>query len=192
MRARRSSHRSSQPLDPARLEALALAYVARFATSAAKLEDYLRRKLWERGWDADVEGAGETPIAALVARFVTAGYIDDAAYARAKSGSLLRRGYGERRVVQALSVAGIAEEVRAEVRASEAEARRAALALAKKRRFGPFGEVRPDRALRQKQMAALLRAGHPMDSARIMVDAPDIAAAEDWAAAGEEEESGCD
>ena len=37
-----------RPLDAPRLEELALSYVARFATSAAKLDDYLRRKLRER------------------------------------------------------------------------------------------------------------------------------------------------
>jgi regulatory protein len=181
-----------KPLDSARLEELALAYVARFATSAAKLEGYLQRKLRERGWVGDGENAGEPPVAGMVERLVAAGYIDDTAYARAKSGSLLRRGYGERRVTQALSAAGIAKEVRTEVRASEGAARRAALALARKRRLGPFGAERPDRALREKQLAALLRAGHPMDSARILVDARDMAAAEDWAAAGEEEDNGCE
>jgi regulatory protein len=37
--------RQPKPLDPARLDELALTYVARFATSAAKLERYLKRKL---------------------------------------------------------------------------------------------------------------------------------------------------
>lgn len=50
--------RIPKPLDSVRLEELALAYVARFATSAAKLEDYLRRKLRERGWD----GEGDPPV----------------------------------------------------------------------------------------------------------------------------------
>ena len=94
-----------RPLDAARLEELALAYAARFATSAAKLEGYLLRKLRERGWDGDAEA----PVGVLVARFVAAGYVDDAAYARAKSGSLLRRGYGMRRVAQAPGAAGIGE-----------------------------------------------------------------------------------
>ncbi len=186
--SRRSSRRPPKPLDPARLEELALAYVARFSTSAAKLQTYLTRKLRERGWD----GASEPQLAALAERFVAAGYIDDTAYARAKSGGLLRRGYGERRIGQALSAAGIAEEVRAEVRASEAARRRAALTLARKRRFGPFGAGALDRAGREKQIAAFLRAGHPMDSARVLVDAPNAATAEEWAAAADEEDTGCD
>ncbi len=175
--------RPPKPLTAARLEELALAYVARFATSAAKLEDYLRRKLRERGW----EGEDEAPVAALVARYVEAGFVDDLAYARAKSGSLLRRGYGQRRIGQALNAAGIAEEVREEVRPDAAAERRAALAMAQKRRFGPFGPAAPDRPAREKQIAALLRAGHRLDSARELVNSPSADAALEWAA-GEDED----
>jgi regulatory protein len=166
-----------RPLDAARLEALALHYAARFATTQAKLEDYLRRKLRERGWAEE----GPPPIGQIATRFVQAGYVDDAAYARAKSGSLLRRGYGMRRVGQALSAAGVSETDRAEVQAGEAQQRAAALALARKRRFGPFAANPPDRAMREKQLAAMLRAGHPLDSAREMVNAVSAEAAEQWA-----------
>ena len=181
--APRRERRLPKPLDAARLEELALAYVARFATSAAKCERYLRRKLRERGWD----GAGEPDLAALVGRYVELGYIDDAAFARARSGSLLRRGYGERRVRQALGEAGIDPAIREETRPGEAAARRAVLTLARKRRFGPFGSESLDRERRQKQIAAMLRAGHPLDSAREMVDAPSETAAEAWAAEADEE-----
>lgn len=179
----RRERRKPRPLDPAKLEELALAYVARFATSAAKLERYLVRKLRERGWD----GEYEPDLAALVGRYVSLGYVDDAAYARAKGGSLLRRGYGPRRVRQALAEAGIDEETRDETRAGAAAERHAALALARKRGFGPFGKAPPDRALREKQLAAMLRAGHPLDSAREMVDAASEAAAEEWAACDDED-----
>lgn len=177
--------RKPRPLDAARLEELALAYVARFATSAAKVESYLIRKIRERGWEA------ERPAdpAALVERFVTLGYIDDEVYARAKTGGLLRRGYGPRRVAQALGAAGIAQEVRDEVRAGEAEERRAAVAFASRRRFGPWSrdDGQPtDRDLRQKQFAAMLRAGHGFDAARAVIDAATVAAAEEWAAEPEE------
>lgn len=179
---RSASRRGIRPLDPARLEELALAYVARFATSAAKLEAYLNRKLRERGW----EGESDPDAAAVVARFVSAGYVDDEAWARSKSGSLLRRGYGMRRVTQALGAAGIAEELRESVRPAEAEQRRSALALVRKRGFGPYGREVPDRAVREKQIAAMLRAGHALDSARELVKAASVEAAEEWAAQGDE------
>jgi regulatory protein len=174
--------RAPRPLNAAKLDEMALAYVARFATSAAKLEAYLRRKLRERGW----EGEGAAPVEAVTARMVAAGYVDDAVYARAKSGSLMRRGYGTRRVDQALGAAGIAPDLRDEVRASLAEQRRAALSLAERRRFGPFGPADTDRALREKQLAAMLRAGHPLDMARELVNAASVDAAREWAASDED------
>jgi regulatory protein len=177
------SRTGPKALDAARLDELALTYVARFATSAAKLERYLRRKLRERGW----EGDAEPDLTALVGRYVELGYVDDAAFARARSSSLLRRGYGPRRVRQALGEAGIAVEIRDETRPGEAAERRAALAMARKRGFGPFGPERPDRTRREKQIASMLRAGHPLDSAREMVDAASHAAAERWAAECDEE-----
>jgi regulatory protein len=178
----RKEKRPPKPLDARRLNDLALHYVARFATSAAKLEDYLRRKLRERGW----EGEAEPDLPALTQKFAAAGYIDDEAYARAKSGALLRRGFGNRRIGQALNAAGIAEDIRVEVRAGEAAERSAALALATKRRFGPFGAAELDRPTRDKQIAAMLRAGHSFDTARALVSASDVKAAQDWSAAADE------
>jgi regulatory protein len=160
---------------------LALAYVARFATSAKKVEQYLVRKLRERGWEEEHPADPR----AIVDRFVDLGYIDDEAWARAKSGGLLRRGYGARRVDQTLNAAGIAEEIRTGVKAGEAEERSAAIALARRRRLGPWGKE-ADREARQKQIAAMLRAGHGFDAARAVIDALSIADAEAWAAEVEE------
>jgi len=168
--------RKPSPLGDTKLQELALAYVARFATTRAKLEAYLVRKLRERGWDGD-----EPPDpAALAQRFADAGYVDDAVYARAKSESLLRRGYGGRRVGEALRAAGVNEDLRSDVAPAAGEARRAAVALARRRRFGPWGDPLPDRPVRDKQVAAMLRAGHTLDNARQIVEAADRAALEEW------------
>jgi regulatory protein len=180
-------------LDAARLNALALGYVARFATSAGKLETYLLRKLkappgagWQQPDDESPDLRGE--VTALVARFVAAGYVDDQAFAQARSGGLQRRGYGRRHIAQALGQAGIAAEVVATALPDEQAARQAALALARKRRLGPFGPTPQDRPAREKQIATLLRAGHPLDSARKLVNATSMEAAEAWASADEESE----
>jgi len=176
--------KAPKPLDSARLEELALNYIARFSTTANKLDRYLQRKIRERGWAEDQQPA----VGALVERCVASGYVDDEAYGRMKAGGLLRRGYGGRRVRQALGEAGVSEEVRERLAPSEAEARRAAIALARRRRFGPFGGTALDRPLREKQLAAMLRAGHPLDSARQIVDAASIAEAEEWAAEADDEQ----
>ena len=67
----RRSRKPRPPLDASSLKELALAYVARFATSRAKLAAYLRRKLRERGWDGD----GEPPVDQLVAKAADAGFV---------------------------------------------------------------------------------------------------------------------
>lgn len=171
------------------MEELALAYVARFATSGAKLQRYLARKLREQGW----EGDDPPDLTALVARYVDLGYIDDAGFAQARSGSLLRRGYGARRIGQALVEAGISEQIRQDLHPDETALRRAALALARRRRLGPYAKdmghgAAPDPALRDKHLAAMLRAGHSMDHARAILALPDLNAAENWAAEWEDDD----
>jgi regulatory protein len=170
------TRRIPKPLDPARMEEMALAYVARFATSRAKLEAYLARKLRERGWD----GASPPQVGELAERFVAAGYIDDEAYARARTGSLMRRGYGLRRVGQVLGAAGIGMEVRERIVPEDVERRRSALVMARKRRFGPFASDTPDRDLRAKQVAAMMRAGHALDHVLALLDAASVEEAEEW------------
>ncbi|MDT0576820.1 regulatory protein RecX [Croceicoccus sp. F390] len=175
---RRKGARAAPPLTTARLEEMALAYVARFATTGRKLQDYCLRKIRERGWTAE-----EPPVDldALVARFVANGWIDDEQFAKAKTSSLLRQGYGKRRIAAVLDAAGVAKDDRAAFAPSRMRA--AALRLARKRRFGPFGkEGHPpeDRKTREKQLAAMLRAGHDLESARTIINASDVATAQQW------------
>ena len=179
--------RRKRPLNAASFEELALAYVARFSTSAAKLERYLQRKLRERGWEGEAGGEDGPDVAAMVSRYVEKGYVDDAVYARAKAGDLLRRGYGQRRVKQALGQAGIGESVADEVAPAEHTARTAAVHLARKRGFGPFAVEPLLREKREKQIAAMLRAGHTFDHAIAVLDAESTDAAEQWAEEAREE-----
>ena len=178
--------RKPRPLDAAKLEELALAYVARFATSTGKLERYLKRKLYERGWEGREDGADPPDVDALVERYAERGYVDDAAYARMRSADLLRRGYGGRRVSQALGEAGVGEAARGAVAPSDHAAREAALRLAEKRRFGPFAAAPVEREKREKQIAAMLRAGHTFDHARAVLDAASPDAVRAWVAEAEE------
>jgi regulatory protein len=160
--------RKARPaLDEKRLEELALRYVERFATTRAKLRSYLARKVRERGWD----GAKEPPFERLAGRFAELGYVDDAAYALAKSQSLTGRGYGKRRVVETLRVAGVdeADDEAARDHADD-EAVDAALHFARRRRIGPFATSAPrDPKEREKALGAMIRAGHSFALAREIV-----------------------
>ena len=182
------------PLDEVSLKDLALSYVARFATTGAKLESYLARKLRERGVAEDEDGrTRELDVPGLVSRLVELGYVDDAAYAASKSRDLTARGYGKRRVEQALWAAGVDEDVRADNAPDELVSRQAAAMLARKRRFGPY-RLPPEgegpearRKMREKHLAAMLRAGHTYTHAGFIVDAAAIDEIEDWLAEAEAE-----
>lgn len=160
--------RDRPPLDGETLEQAALGYAGRYATSRAKLRDYLLRKLRERGW----AGAREPPVDALVERMAKLGYVDDRAFASARAAALGRRGYGERRVRDALRAAGIEEEDSAGAcEAASRDAWAAALRFAQRRRIGPFASAQADRIGREKALAAMLRAGHPAELARRLIGA---------------------
>lgn len=155
------------PLNVVKLEEMALNYVGRFATSRAKLRTYLQRKLRELGWDGDAE----PPIEALADKFVRLGYVDDRAFALSKARSLTGRGYGARRVQQALTVAGINEEEGAEARSfAEEEAAEAALRFARRRALGPYAVRKPNPQERERALAAMIRAGHGFAIARAILD----------------------
>ncbi|MFN3389343.1 MAG: regulatory protein RecX [Allosphingosinicella sp.] len=161
-------HKPRPPLDSEALERLAFFYVGRYATTRHKLKAYLDRKLRERGW----AGPGAADVGAVVARCADLGFVDDGAFAASRVSSLMRRGYGERRVAQALQAAGV-EEADAEAARAEAEeqALAAALRFAERRRIGPYAAVPADRQGRQKAAAAMLRAGHRMDLVRTVLNA---------------------
>ncbi len=154
--------RPPPPLDAASLERLALRYVERFATTRARLTDYLVRKIRERGWEGD-RGNPE----GLAEKFAELGYIDDRAFGEARAAAMARRGLGKRRVSGVLRQAGIDEEdVEALAPGIEARGLEAALTFARKRRIGPFATVVPDRPQREKQIAAMIRGGHDFTLAR--------------------------
>lgn len=165
----RGRRRAPRPLAEPALSELALHYVSRFATTRAKLATYLRRKVKERGW----EGSAPPDIDGLVDRLASLGYVNDEAFALAKAGSLAARGYGAGRVRQALRQAGVADEDGASARELASErAAEAALRFARRKRIGPFAVSSGDRAVREKALAAMIRAGHDLALARMVVDAP--------------------
>lgn len=156
-----AARRAPPPLDEVQLRELALHYAARFATTRQRLGRYLARKLKERGW------AGSTPpdLPALIGRLAELRYVDDAAYAGMKARAMAARGLGPRRVAAQLAADGVDEDDRGDG-PDAAEALAVAVAFARRKRLGPFGPPAADRAARQKQLAAMLRAGHAMAVAR--------------------------
>lgn len=165
----------------ASLERAALHYLERFSSSAANLQRVLERKMRRR-----VPGGEEMPadapamIQAVIEKLKAQGWLNDEAYAEMKARSLHRRGASTRAIRQTLSLKGVAAETRdAALSAVEEEAGRdldlaAAIALARRRRLGPFRrDGRHEH--RDRDLAVLGRAGFPYDLARKVVDAEDEA-----------------
>lgn len=153
--------RAPRPIDADGLQALALHYAARYATTRLKLLRYLERKLRERPW------ADETPadVEALVSKLAGLGYVNDAAWGEARARDMSARGLGRRRIVQTLAAAGVAGH---DVDDAPETALAAAVRFARKRRLGPFAKATTlDAAVVERRaMAAMLRAGHGFEVAR--------------------------
>lgn len=159
----RKHRKPAPPLNPEKLQQLALRYVGRYSTSRSKLRAYLSRKVRERGWGA----SEEPPIGEIAERLAGLGYVDDASFALSKAQSLVVRGYGKRRLVEKLRLAGIEEgDSESARRHADAEAVSAALRFAERRRIGPYGSRKPDPRERDRAIAAMIRAGHSFGLAR--------------------------
>jgi regulatory protein len=153
-------------LDQAKLGALALHYVGRYATTQAKLRHYLNRKLRERGWAGDSDPCVES----IINRLVVQGYINDRSFAEARAAALSRRGYGAVRIDGALRQAGIDAQASKEISALDPDSALAvALRFAKRKSIGPFSRADGDDRTRQRMMAAFARAGHSFDVARAIM-----------------------
>jgi regulatory protein len=164
-----SRKKPAPPLNRDKLRGLALHYAGHYATTRTKLATYLSRKIRERGW---TEGEPFPDIDGLTNQFAELGYVNDALYAEGRARSLSRRGFGERRLEQDLRASGI-DDKDSNVAREHAAAERlsSALALAKRKRIGPFAlEIAPQ-DIKKKQMAAMMRAGHDFALARRIIEA---------------------
>lgn len=176
---RRRGRRPPKKITPKYLNNVALWYLERYASSAANLRRVLMRRVHKscahHGDDvADATGMVEE----LVARFAASGLIDDRQYAVARAHSLHRRGLAARRIRAQLRAKGLEpEDVDAALDAlaedSDDPEFDAACAYARRRRLGPWGrpDGRDDR--REKELAAMGRAGFTWDLAKPIIDAPD-------------------
>ncbi len=170
----------AKPVTAERLEAAALFYLERFATSSANLRAVLmrrvRRSAREHGTDPS-EGAAL--VEALIARFLRSGLLDDRAYAEAKTASLHRRGGSARAIAAKLAGKGVPRELVAQALGDDEEGNRpggdlaAAAALVRRKRLGPYRDEAAREEHRQKDLASLARAGFSRDIAERVLKAAD-------------------
>lgn len=154
-------------ITPQRLKNIALYYLKRFESSVDNLRQVLRRRVNDyarRTPDFNKHEAYQW-IEDILNDFQRLRYLDDDRYARLKVQNYLAAGKPERYIKTKLCQKGIkADEISRLVGESEYNPEEMALKIARKKRIGPF---RPDeqsrRENRQKDMAALIRAGFDYD-----------------------------
>lgn len=149
----------------------AMAYLERYASSTENLRRVLQRKVMKRCRQRDEDpmqhhGLIEEAIAAAL----RAGLVDDDRYAQAKAASLRRRGRSARAIQARLSAKGIDRTViAAALDSTEDTEEEAAHVLARRRKLGPY-RLRERAVYRDKDMAALCRAGFSFDIVRRLME----------------------
>lgn len=144
------------------LSNVALFYLRRYSASRKGLSRVLERKvkrhLREKGGEPET---AKVLIEQVVARMVSAGYLDDAKLAESKTASLHRQGKSSRVIRLKLREKGIEPELAAKSALTTPERElEAARTLVRKKKLG----VDPER--RQKDYAVLMRAGFNWEVAK--------------------------
>ena len=153
------------------LQRAAMHYLERYAAPAEQVRRVLQRKIVAscRHHDQDPAAFAEMRDA-VVARCVSSGLIDDERFAQARAASLRRKGQSGRAVAAKLAAKGVPRDLAAQAGVDDEAAERAAVLIAARRKcIGPWR--RADRPFdRQKEVAALARAGFSAALARAVVD----------------------
>jgi regulatory protein len=158
----------------AMLENAALSYLGRYASSSANLRRVLLRRFTRTGEPPTADD--RKMIEDIVARYLTSGLLDDRAYAAQQAASLHRRGTSRHAVRGRLAQKGVdAELIDAALGPLEEAGGElaAAAALARRRRLGPYRPAGKRAELRQRDLAALARAGFNLAIARKVLAARD-------------------
>ena len=160
----------------------ALFYLSRYASSSGNLRRVLMRKVARSAaYHGDDPAPLRAMVEALVARHTQSGAVNDILYAESQTRTLRRRGGSARAIVQKLNAKGVPAEIIAETASAltaEGGDLEAAYRLARRRRLGPFRTG--NRAEhRQRDMAALGRAGFGYQVAAAIVDAEDVESLEE-------------
>lgn len=164
--------RPLMPVKPPDLTRAAYNHLARYAASSGHLRTILTRRLknWARREQADA--SAHLPLVDnAIDACRRAGLLDDGAYAASRAALLAQRGWPARRIAASLAAKGVARpEVEAALAARPDDADDAAASrYAARRRFGPW-RLRDRTERRQRDIAAMVRAGFSPSLARRVID----------------------
>jgi regulatory protein len=168
--------RDEAPLTAERLRRSALWHVERYETTTARVRSSLMRRV-RRAAAEDRVDAEEAAVwvEAILADLARLGLVDDARYAEGAVRRMRDRGASTRRIQASLASKGVGEEVvTVAVDADERRDDDAICRFAARRGFGPWRRVGATPERKQKELAALGRAGFSYTSARRVVEAASV------------------
>lgn len=159
-----------------RLTNIALYYLQRFDSSVENLRQVLQRRVSDYAYHNPEfdKAAAQTWIAEILADFERVGYLNDERYAEFKVKNYLAAGKPARYIKLKLAEKGIAGDLAEKLLAAEEyDPETMALNLARRKKIGPFRAGGTDcrREYRQKDLAALVRAGFDYDTALKVIEA---------------------
>jgi len=159
------------------LENAALYYLQRYATSAENLRRVMMRKVRKSCAFHQVPAEDFAPLVdELVTRYMAVGLVDDAVFARARVASLRRQGHSSQAIAARLQAKGLSKsQIESALRLVDEDHEdpemTAALACARRKKLGPWRKTPlTDPKGRQKELAALGRAGFSYEIARRALD----------------------
>ena len=168
-----------------RLENVALHYLTKYSATTESLRRVLMRRVYRssRAHDTNVDEGAEW-VEEVIVKMHGLGYINDRAYAENRARSLVARGTSRRGVAAKLREKGVGgDDIDDALLALTDEWPEpdlaAAQALARRRRLGPYGPADQRDERRDKDLAALARAGFSYDIARRVIEAEDTETLED-------------
>jgi regulatory protein len=174
--ASRQQRRKPRKVSPASLERAALHYLERYSASAEGVRRVLSRRIARavEAHDQDPRELAEWA-EAVIGKLIAGGLLDDRRFAEGRARSLAGRGYGRRRIALALAQKGVDRgAVEAAIESLDDEGldeRATAIAFARRRRLGPFRTTGDRSEHRQRDMAAMARAGFGFGLAREIIEA---------------------
>lgn len=162
------------------LHRAALRYLERFESNRARLRAVLERRVMRRASREARDDALATAaplIDAVIADLETQGLLSDARFATLTARALRRQGLSDRAVLARLQSKGVtavmaAEALHAAKDEDGADTRHQARIYARRKRLGPY-RTPPDPARRDRDLAAMARAGFGYEDARSVLDSED-------------------
>lgn len=169
------AQKKPRKVSPRYLENAALHYLKRYAATVSQLKRVLLRKVDRslRFHGGDRAEALQW-VDALTDKLIRNGLINDQAYAGQKAQSLRASGRSARVIAQKLRMKGVAPEIVSQKLAeatAEVSEDAAARIWARKKRLGPFRrDAQSRQENRQRDLAALARAGFSFATAKKIID----------------------